>query len=93
MDSARVISRAWTVHCVVIGMLAVTCIAVCLGHWPLHGASGFEASGIMLATSGGLVVYALATSILLQLSRARCGAVFAIHVLGVITLAVLVATT
>jgi hypothetical protein len=93
MDSARVISRAWTVHCLVIGVLAVTCIAVCIAHWPLHGASGFEASGVMLAMSGGLVVYALATSILLQLARARCGAVLAIHVLGIITLAVVVAVT
>jgi hypothetical protein len=91
VDPSRVIARAWTVHCLVIGVLAVTCIAVCLAQWPVDGAPGLRASSLMLATSSGLVIYALVTSLVLQLSRTRCGAVYAIHATGIVTLGALVA--
>jgi hypothetical protein len=67
-------------HTASIGVLAVTCIAICLNQWPVNEAPQC-ASEQLLITSGALVVYSVVTTLLLQRSRR---AVYALHVLGLV---------
>ena len=82
MQSSNVIARAWLAHTFVIGVLAVSCIALCLNQWPVHDA---PRSAPPVATSVSLVVYAVVTTLLLP---RRWPLVLAVHVLGLLGLAV-----
>ena len=81
MQSSNVIARAWLAHTFVIGVLAVTCIALCLNQWPVHEA---PQSAPPVLTSAILVLYAIATTLLLP---RRWWLVLGVHVAGLLALA------
>ena len=83
MQSSNVITRGWLAHTFVIGVLAVTCIALCLNQWPLQEA---PVSAPPVWMSLLVLVYAVVTTLLLP---RRWPWVLAAHVAGLIGLATL----
>jgi hypothetical protein len=78
---SNVIARAWLAHTFVIGVLALTCIALCLNQWPVQEA---PRSAPPMLTSAVLVIYAVTTTLLLP---RRWWLVLGIHVAGLLALA------
>lgn len=86
VQQSNVIGRAWAMHVGVIGVLAVTCIAICINQWPVNEAPQESAASKLILTSGALVVYAVFTTLLLP-TRRRI--VYALHVTGLAALVAL----
>jgi hypothetical protein len=81
VQSSTVITRAWLAHTFVIGVLAVTCIAVCLNQWPVNEA---PASAPPVWASALVLVYAVVTTLLLP---RRWWLVLGVHVVGLVAVA------